>query len=275
MTRTRDTRMAEVLDYLVDVGTASAKSLADRFNVSVMTVHRDLDDLELRGLVRKFHGGASVTRTGSYEIAAPIRRRLAMPQKHALASAAAEGVRDGQSIMIDDSTTASAMLDPLLRSGTALRVITNYLPSLTSLAGSTRVAAEAIGGDYDHSHESYLGIGAVNAVRGLRPDVVYMSTTTADGHGIYHQEERVVALKVEMLAAARRRVLLMDETKLGGTSLHRVCGWEMVDEMITTTDASPALTDEIAAAGVAITRVPVRTDIDRAADHTAPESASR
>jgi DeoR/GlpR family transcriptional regulator of sugar metabolism len=271
MARNRDTRLAAMIDHLVEVGSESARNLAARFQVSVMTVHRDLDELESRGLVRKFHGGASVTRTGSYEVAAPIRRRLAVGQKQALATAAARGVRDGQAIMIDDSTTAAAMLDPLLRSGISLRVITNYLPSLTSLAGSTRLIAEAIGGEYDHGHESYLGTGAVNAVRALRPDVVYVSTTTADAHGIYHQEERVVTLKLEMLNSARRRVLLMDETKLGSTSLHRVCGWDLIDELITTTDAPADLLTEIGDRGVTVTTVAPRPDAADSADGGGPD----
>ncbi|SDT35323.1 DeoR/GlpR family DNA-binding transcription regulator [Microlunatus soli] len=239
MTQTRDARLAAIVDHLVEVGSEAAKQLAARFDVSVMTVHRDLDELEQRGLVRKFHGGASVTRTGSYEIAAAIRRRLAVAQKQTLANAAAESVRDGQTVMIDDSSTASAMVDPLIRSAMTIQVITNYLPSLIALSRSTRVVAQAIGGEYDRSHESYLGVGAVDAVHALRPDTVFVSSTTADAAGIYHQEERIVTLKQEMLRSARRRVLLLDETKIGASSLYRVCGWEMIDELITT-DAAPA-----------------------------------
>ncbi|HEY9291257.1 MAG TPA: DeoR/GlpR family DNA-binding transcription regulator [Microlunatus sp.] len=247
-----------MVDHLIEVGSESAKQLAARFDVSVMTVHRDLDELEQRGLVRKFHGGASVTRTGSYEIAAAIRRRLAAAQKQTLAMAAVQTVRDGQSIMVDDSTTAATMVDQLIRRASTVRVITNYLPSLVSLSRSTRVVGQAIGGEYDRSHESYLGVGAVEAVRALRPDVVFVSSTTADGTAIYHQEERIVALKQEMLRSAHRRVVLMDETKLGAGSLYRVCDWELIDELITTADAPTDVLEEIRDRRVEVTVVPVR-----------------
>jgi DeoR/GlpR family transcriptional regulator of sugar metabolism len=258
MTPARDARLAAIVDHLVDAGSASAKILSQKFGVSVMTVHRDLDELEQRGLVRKFHGGASVTRTGNYEIAAAIRRRLALAQKQALAARAVQSVRDGQSIMIDDSTTAAAMIEPLLKSALSVRVITNYLPALSALSRSTRVGSQAIGGEYDRSHESYLGTGAVHAVMALRPDVAFVSSTTADADGIYHQEERVVALKQEMLRSARRRVLLLDETKIGSTSLYRVCDWELIDELITTTDAPVEVLDAVRDRGVTVTTAPVR-----------------
>jgi DeoR/GlpR family transcriptional regulator of sugar metabolism len=270
MTQARDARLAAIVDHLVEVGSASAKHLSERFDVSVMTVHRDLDELERRGLVRKYHGGASVTRTGNYEIAAAIRRRLALAQKQALAAFAARSVRDGQTVMIDDSTTAAAMIDPLLRSGVTIRVITNYLPALTALARSTRVTTQAIGGDYDRGHESYLGVGAVQAVSILRPDVVFVSSTTADAAGVYHQEERVVALKQAMLHAARRRVLLMDETKLATTSLYRVCDWDLIDELITTTDAPADLLQAVEDQRVVASLVPVH---DPQTDQTAADDA--
>lgn len=259
MTPARDARLAAIVDHLIDAGSASAKTLSQKFGVSVMTVHRDLDELEQRGLVRKFHGGASVTRTGNYEIAAAIRRRLAVAQKQALAARAIRSIRDGQSIMIDDSTTAAAMVDPLLRSGLTVRVLTNYLPALTALARSTRISSHAIGGDYDRGHESYLGVAAVQAVSVLRPDVAFVSSTTADVDGVYHQEERVVALKQEMLRTARRRVILLDETKLGANSFYKVCTWEQIDELITTTDAPADLRQSITDRGVTVTAVPTRS----------------
>ncbi len=51
-------RRREILKLVQDIGKVSARDLAARFGVSRMTAHRDLDDLERRGLVRRFFGGA-------------------------------------------------------------------------------------------------------------------------------------------------------------------------------------------------------------------------
>lgn len=252
----RQERLDGILHNLMEDKEASPQSLAAAFEVSVMTIHRDLDELQRRGMVRKFHGGVVVERTGSYEIAASLRSRIAVPQKEALASAAAQSVLPGQVIMLDDSTTAAAMI-PHLGGIESLRVVTNYLPGVIGLTAHGEVAVQMLGGDYDHGHESFLGIGAIQAVRAVRADVLFFSTSSADGAGIYHQEEKIVALKTEMLRSARRRVLLMDSSKFADTSLHLMSSWQEIDELITDDGVSEATLGELKSLGVAVRVVQV------------------
>ncbi len=79
----RQDRLDSILGCLIADETASAQSLAARFDVSLMTMHRDLDELQRRGIVRKFRGGVSVQRTSTYEITAPLRRLVAVPPRNA------------------------------------------------------------------------------------------------------------------------------------------------------------------------------------------------
>ena len=254
----RQERLDAIIEVLLADDTTSAQALAETFGVSLMTVHRDLDELQRRGIVRKFRGGVSVARTSTYEISAALRRRLAVPEKSAIAAAAARTVTPGSSILLDDSTTVASMVDHLL-DVEDLHVVTNYLPTLTRLAcAATGVGSSTVtglGGTYNVGHESFLGVGAVNAIRALRVDVAFLSTTTVDTEGLYHQEESIVAVKSAMIRSARRSVLLADSTKLGATSLHRICDWDVVDELITDTAAPTELLDTLRARGVQVTTV--------------------
>ena len=258
MSNHRQRRLEEILDRLAVRGTAQAKELADEFEVSVMTIHRDLDELERCGAVRKFHGGVTVARTRSHEISAAIRRRLAVEEKLALSRFVVERIQPNQTIMMDDSTTVEPIAEMLAGAGNEeLRVITNSLTVINQLANEPGVIITALGGQYDPSHESFLGVGAVEAVRALRCESLFVSTTSVDADGLYHQEESVVALKLEMLRSARHRALLVDSTKFTEASLHRVCGWDLINELIVT-DRAPADTlAGIADHGVKITTVPL------------------
>lgn len=250
----RQERLEAILECLLAQQDTSAQTLATRFGVSLMTVHRDLDELQRRGIVRKFRGGVSVQRTGTYEIAATLRRLIAVPQKRAIAAAAARMVEPGQSLLLDDSTSAATMLDHLLEIED-LHVATNYLPTLTRVAADGHASLTAIGGTYDTGHESFLGVAAVSAIRSLRVDTAFFSTSSADAAGTYHQEESIVAVKAEMLRSARRRVLLMDASKLGGTSLHLVSDWSAIDDVVTDSAAPRELLDTLRARGVSVTVV--------------------
>lgn len=252
----RQERLHGILETLLENKTASPQSLAALFDVSVMTMHRDLDEMQRRGLLRKVHGGVVVERTRSHEIAASLRSRVAVSQKLGLAAAAALHVSAGDVIMLDDSTTVAGMIPHLLEFED-LRVATNYLPALTELAAHGDIAVQAIGGDFDHAHESFLGVGAVQAVRALRVDTVFFSGTSADLAGTYHQEEKIVALKAQMLASARRSVMLMDSSKFGHDSLHLMTAWKDIDLLITDDGASGEMLEGLRSQGVDVEVVPV------------------
>ncbi|WP_277369711.1 DeoR/GlpR family DNA-binding transcription regulator [Rhodococcus rhodochrous] len=253
----RQERLDAIIEVLLADDTTSAQALAESFGISLMTVHRDLDELQRRGIVRKFRGGVSVARTSTYEISAPLRRRLSVAEKVAIAAAAARTVAPGSSILLDDSTTVAAMLDHLVDIED-LHVVTNYLPTLAALTRHGGSTVTGIGGTYDVGHESFLGLGAVDAIRALRVDVAFLSTTTVDVEGLYHQEESIVAVKSAMIRSARRRVLLADSTKFGTTSFHRICDWDVIHEVVTDTAAPAELLDTIRARGVRVTTVEPR-----------------
>jgi DeoR/GlpR family transcriptional regulator of sugar metabolism len=245
----RQERLHGILQTLLEDKSASPQSLAAFFDVSVMTMHRDLDELQRRGLLRKVHGGVVVERTRSHEIAASLRSLLAVPQKLAIAKAAAQQVRPGEVVMLDDSTTAARVI-PHLLGIEDLRVATNYLPALADLTASGEVAVQALGGDFDHAHESFLGLGTIQAVRALRADLLFFSGTSADLAGVYHQEEKIVALKEHMVASSRRCVLVMDSSKFGQDSLHLMTEWHDIDQLITDDGISNEILDGLRSQGV-------------------------
>ncbi|TIL68527.1 MAG: DeoR/GlpR transcriptional regulator, partial [Mesorhizobium sp.] len=83
-----DSRRQGVMDFLMEAGTASVEDLAARFGVSKMTVHRDLDELEENGFLRKVRGGASIQPSGLFESDFRYRQKQAVGEKLRLAAAA-------------------------------------------------------------------------------------------------------------------------------------------------------------------------------------------
>ena len=64
----REDRRRDIIEILVEQGTASLEALAQRFSVSKMTIHRDLDELESEGLLRKTRGGATIESSGRGDV---------------------------------------------------------------------------------------------------------------------------------------------------------------------------------------------------------------
>jgi DeoR/GlpR family transcriptional regulator of sugar metabolism len=244
-------RQERLAEFVLGRGRTTAQELAPMFGVSLMTIHRDLDELAARGVVRKFRGGVTAQPSGVFESNVAYRRKAMLTQKEAIARQAARHVEPGMSLILDDSTTAFALI-PQLASSRPLRVGTNFLPAMRELSGLRGIGLTGFGGDYDPLHDSFLGVMCVEAVQSLRVDAAFVSTSALSGGFAYHQEERIVAVKRAMLEVAASRYLLLDHTKLGRTALHRLVPVEAFDVVIVDADADRDAVAALESGGVRV-----------------------
>ncbi|KAK1184394.1 DeoR/GlpR family DNA-binding transcription regulator [Streptomyces sp. NBS 14/10] len=229
--RSHNERKQIISKYVLDQGTATVAELAELTGVSTMTVHRDLGELAKLGVVRKFRGGVSALPPSVFQVNLEYRMSENRTQKEAVAATAAKLVEPGMSVMLDDSTTALA-LAKLLVTVAPLTVVTNARRIVDIFAGVPQTRLVGLGGDYSHTHEAFFGVLCVEAIESLAADMVFVSTMAMDSNTTYHQEQEVVLVKQAMLTAGRRKVLLMDGTKIKRTALHRLCSVEDFDYLV-------------------------------------------
>lgn len=214
-------RREEIAEAILSNGSGTAQDLAVSFGVSLNTIHRDLDELERQGVVRKFHGGVSAQPSGIFESNVAYRLKRMLPEKRLVAEHAVRFVQPGMSVMLDDSTTALQLV-PLLNKIAPLHVVTNYLEVIRQLTASRDIRLIALGGEYDPQHDAFTGVKCVECIQSIRVDVAFTSTSAISATTAYHQEERVVVVKRAMLQSAAKRYLLVDHSKLGTVALHRL-----------------------------------------------------
>lgn len=214
-------RQQRIAEHVLAAGSASAAELVELTGVSLMTVHRDVDELVRRGLVRKYRGGVSAQPTSVFESHSEYRRTQRRAEKAAIARAALPMVEPGSSIMVDDSSTTLALVELLPEVG-PLTVVTNYLPALERLRETPEVRLIALGGDYSRTHDSFGGITCIASVEAMSVDAAFVSTSALTGAMTYHQEQDVVLVKRAMLDAAATTVLLVDSGKVPRRALHRM-----------------------------------------------------
>ncbi|MFE7274361.1 DeoR/GlpR family DNA-binding transcription regulator [Streptomyces sp. NPDC057623] len=232
-------RQAAMAERVLADGTATAAELAERFGVSLMTIHRDLDELERQGIVRKFRGGVTAQPSGVFESNVQYRLKTMRAEKAAVADRALKLVEPGMAIMLDDSTSTLEIARRLrLGEITPLTIVTNFLEAINLLSDQRGIHLMALGGDYDPLHSSFLGVSCVEAIEQLRVDVCFTSTSAVRGGYAYHQEQHIVSVKRAMLDAAARNVLLIDHTKLARVALHRVVPLSRFDLLLVDDGAS-------------------------------------
>lgn len=218
----RGERLDAVADVVMTEGSVRIDDLVDRFAVSTMTVHRDVDALVGRGLVRKSRGIVTATATSLFEASATYRARQHVGAKAALARAALERIEPGTSVIIDDSTTFLP-LAPALAERAPLIVITNFVPLVTALTGAQDVEVVCTGGTLYPWCDSFMGDMTVRSLRGIRADVMLMSTAAITDGVCYHQRQETVAVKRAMMAAANTKILAVDHGKFSQHALWALC----------------------------------------------------
>ena len=228
---TRDARQQVIADHVVERGSATANELVELTGVSVMTVHRDIDELVRRGLLRKFRGGVSAQPSTVFESNAEYRLGAKIEQKRAIARAALRYVEPGGSIMLDDSTTA-LQLARLLPEAAPLTVVTNYRQTIDVVHDMDEIRLIALGGDYSRTHDSFVGLPCTEAISSLTVDALFLSTSAMDAAMVYHQEQEIVMVKRAMMARAGFTVLLMDSSKMPRTALHQLAPLAGFDRLI-------------------------------------------
>jgi len=215
----QDERHDAITEIVLSAGTARIEELAKTFGVSTMTMHRDLDSLDAKGILRKSRGVVTAVATSLFEASTEYRARQHRAEKEAVARAAFELVEPGQAVILDDSTTG-LYLAKLLPQRQPLTVITNFQRAMTSLVGQPRIVLIALGGRHYQWCDAYMGSITINALHDLRADILFMSTPAISDDTCFHQHHDAVLVKKAMYEAASRRILVVDHSKFQQRALH-------------------------------------------------------
>jgi DeoR/GlpR family transcriptional regulator of sugar metabolism len=245
-------RQRQIAEAVIGEGSLRIEELAERFSVSVMTVHRDLDELESRGVLRKTRGQATALASSLFESNAMFRLGQQQAEKEALASAVGDLVEPGHSILMDDSTTG-VYLARLLPQRGPLTVITNFRAVIDELADAPGIAVIGLGGQYYSWCDAFMGDMTVAAIRDLRADTVVMSTSAITDDVCFHQRQETVTFKRAMFESAAQRILCVDHTKFSRRALHALLPVSAFDAVIVDWLTPAEDVDRLRDKGVAVT----------------------
>lgn len=189
------------------------RELSARFAVSSSTIRRDLERLGAEGHVARTYGGA-VGGISRLERSLDERERHRQAEKEAIAAAAEAMVADGEVLILDAGSTIGRLAARLtFREG--LTVITNGLNTLVTLAHAPAVAVIVLGGTLRALNQATLGPMAVEALRRVRADRVFISGSAVHpAHGVAAPTLAHAYLKTAMIEQAREVVVLADHSKL-------------------------------------------------------------
>lgn len=246
-----------IAEAVMAEGTLRIEDLTERFGISLMTAHRDLDELESRGLLRKTRGIVSATPTSLIESSDVYRATRQGAEKRALAEVAARFIEPGQAVFFDDSTTVLQMV-PHLSARVPLTAITNSLTLMGALKAMRDVTLLGLGGQFYNWCNAFMGPVTTGEIRRLRADLAFLSMSAITDGMVFHQSPEMVETKRAMFDSAARRILLADHTKFTRRALHAMGSLEEFDVVIVDDSTPPRQLERMRSRGINVLVATVR-----------------
>jgi DeoR family transcriptional regulator, aga operon transcriptional repressor len=231
-------RKAHLLNKLRDDGYIQVADLAEKLDLSPVTIRRDLIMLEKEGLcVRKRGGAIRSTQGVTVEIPYDIKKNRNITEKSRIAKAALGLVENGDTILMDAGSTIYS-LACLLHSRERLTVVTHDLNIAVKLAANPNINLICTGGIARANVFTLQGSQVVDFIRNLRVDKSFIGADAIHADGtISNVNIEEVPIKQAMIKAANQVILLTDSSKFGITGFARVCDITDVDYIITDNNA--------------------------------------
>jgi len=250
-------RRREIVRRLYLTGYVEARELVEKLAVDASTIRRDLDALSRDGHAQRTHGGARLV-AGALDMPYELKQAERIAAKQAIARAAAELVRDGESVVLDSGSTTYELATQL-RVRQDLTIVTNDLRISQLVTAFRGVRLLVTGGELLRSTYTLFGERTVDFLQDLSVDWTFLGADAIDVTGITNTNTIEVPVKRAMLAAARTTVVLADSSKFGRRALVRVGGLTEVDRVITDSELPDALAAEL---GAGLQRVPLAAGLD-------------
>lgn len=247
-----DHRRSLIIKAVEDRGSATVQDLADRLQVSMMTIRRDLVELEREGAIRRVHGGAVSARGRAYEPLFHLRATVMPEAKTQIGKVAAELVIDGDSIALDVGTTTIEVARALVGKRN-LTIVTPSLHVANLFLNQSDTRLIVTGGIARSVEGSLVGELTAYAFRQLHVDRLFLGVACIDatlGMTEYNWEDAIV--KQQMIAAAKEVIVVADSAKFAKVAFAHVANFSQVHRIVTDRVPPPELLKAIENAGIAL-----------------------
>ncbi|MDO4277903.1 MAG: DeoR/GlpR family DNA-binding transcription regulator [Lachnoclostridium edouardi] len=237
-------RLLQIQAMLNKYGKVEVSNLCRIFNVTEMTIRRDLNQLEKQNLAIRSHGGAIALRDN----ADPQRLHYMeisshMAEKEAIAAAAMPLIPNGSRLFFDSSTTVYCLARCLANTQNLL-VVTDTLTTALELNSRTNIHVMCLGGELQKNTNSCSGIFAENMLHSMRFDYAFIGLygISADGY-LSTPSTSEFSLKRTVIEHSAHTVVLIDSSKLVAPNFLQLGHISEIDTIVTDSNAPQSFID--------------------------------
>jgi len=245
-------RLQIIMRHLEEHGRVSVNELSDQFQVSVMTVRRDLQELENSGWIERTHGGAVLSIRQKYRIEPPTLGRISSmaEEKRLIAKAASNLVGKDEMFFLGAGSSTLYVARELINRED-ITIVTNSLLILHELAMNGKMTVIAVGGFLRRKELSLIGHFADTVLRDLHVNKVIMGMQGIHPkYGLTCDHPQELETDRTIMGVSDNVIVVADHTKIGHVATSKTAPVTNASLIITTEGAPLDLVEDIKAQGV-------------------------
>jgi len=242
----KDNRIKQILNLLNQHGEVQINNLCRLFGVTEITIRRDLDDLAVKKLLIRTHGGA-VLADEDILVEMPFEKRYVTNSvtKESIAGEAFKLISSGMKIALDSGST-TFFLARMIPNSLRLAVITNSLNIATELNSRINVDVTLIGGDLRKNTLACTGDFSSEMIRKYWVDIAFLGASGIGENGLlYTSNTDQAKVKASMIGISQKSVLMADSSKFQKPDYVNFAAFEDFDYVITDSKVPKSMVDTL------------------------------
>lgn len=245
-----DSRREQILELIKTSGNITVSELAKKFDVSLLTIRRDLQYLEDEHFLERFYGGA---RIGAESSGRSIDKEVERC-KDKIAQYAATLVEDGDSIFINTSSTALRMLHYIASQN--VTVITNN-GNVINMEQPPNITVVLAGGELRYMKGAMVGEFALSNISKVTAKKTFVGCSgLSPENGMTTELLNEVNINQAMISRVTDcSYILADHTKIGRNSSFVSCPAEEITNIITDSHVQEPVLQEFKEKGIRVHQV--------------------
>lgn len=233
MSLSSEKRHEEIIELIQLNGKVKVADLSRRYNISEVSIRKDLEVLEAQGHLTRIHGGAVGMNKLYVNMDLTERFKTNAAAKRAVAELAATLIDDNDTIMMNAGTTLAYVLRAL-RGKKNISIVTNSVQNATEAALFPSFNVILLGGELDSKYQFTYGQDAVRQLENYHATKCILSVdgvSAESGLTLYYSNEAELARK--MIECSDKSIVVADSTKLGKNVFARITDASKTDVLVT------------------------------------------
>lgn len=201
-------RHTKILELLTESEKVEVVRLSELLQVSQVTIRKDLDQLENKGLIMREHGFATLNSSDD------INNRLAYHYdvKQKIAKLASASIHDGETIMIESGSCCALLALEIAKTKQDITLITNsaFIADYIRKVGQVKIIL--LGGEYQKESQVMVGPITRKCVETFFVDKFFIGTDGFSKQSGFTGNDYMRSETVRDMAKQAKRVIVVSES---------------------------------------------------------------